>query len=124
MEKKWKVYILLIVIAVWVILLSGIFPLPSYSWLVLTAITLIIYFALTRGHPHRKGDIEEVIKDMEDYMERKAENTEIEFEGVEKEEVKSEAESSSEKSIDEDSSDEEKKEDKYDFGDDVKIIKE
>ncbi len=109
-------------IAVWVILLSGILPLPPYSWLVLTGITLIIYFALTRGHPNRKGDIEEVMKDMEDYMERKAENTEIELEGVEREE-KSEGETSS-KSIDEKSKDEEKKEDKYDFGDDVKIIKE
>ena len=122
MEKKLKVYIILIVIAVWIVVLSGVFPLPPYSLLVLTGITLILYFAVTKSHHHRKGDIEEVMKDMDDYMERKAENTEIEIEGVNKEAESEDGTSS--KSIDEESKDKKKKEDKYDFGDDVKIIKE
>lgn len=94
----------------WIVALSGLIPMPSYSWLVLTVITLIVYFVLTRYHSYRKGDMEEVVQDMEDYMERKAEDTEIEFEGVERGEATS--------------NEEKEEEQKYDFGDDVKIIKE
>lgn len=113
MEERWKITGLILLIAMWVVVLSGAIPLPPYSWLVLTGITVIMYFVFTREHTYRKGNIEEVMEDMEDYMERKAENTEIELEGVERE-----------KSVDEEKEDEKEKEKKYDFGDDVKIIKE
>ena len=116
MEERWKITVLVILIVMWIILLLGIIPLPPYSWLVLTGFTLIMYFVLTREYTTRKGNLEEVIDDMEQYMEKKAENTEIELKGVEREEVTSDEEK-------EDKEDKEK-EQKYDFGDDVKIIKE
>ncbi|MFW6176282.1 MAG: hypothetical protein ACOC40_01140 [Thermoplasmatota archaeon] len=114
MEDKLKITGIIILIIMWIVALSGLIPMPSYSWLVLTVITLLVYFVLTRDHSYRKGDMEEVVQDMEDYMEGKAENTEIEFEGVE----------SGEKTADEDKEDKKEKKQKYDFGDDVKIIKE
>ncbi len=105
----------LLIAAGWIIIFSGILGLPIYAWLFMAFVTMIYYFFLTSGKSwmyRDKGSIEDIVNDMEDYMERRAEQTEI------KELKKAE---SQDNTNDKNNDTEEK--DEYDFGDDVEIIK-
>lgn len=87
----------------WIILISGIINAPSFIWLSLIIITFIFYIGSTRHVSKSRKSPNEVIEDMEDYMERKAE------------ERLGEAEN--------DKSSKKQEESEYDFGDDIEIIK-
>jgi len=83
METKSKVIILLFILSIWMVVFLGLIPLSPYGWLLLIGTAIFVYIFLTRKRRFRKGNLEKVVEDMEEYMERKAENTEIELEGVE-----------------------------------------
>lgn len=87
----------------WIILISGIINAPSFIWILLLIITFIFYIGSTRHVSKSRKSPNEVIEDMEDYMERKAE----ERLGKTKN----------------DESSKKQEENEYDFDDDIKIIK-
>jgi len=101
-RKSYKIIIGLIILGVWVLLLTGILRVPAWVWFIYVGITLIFYLTSTKSQIKKSRTIKGTIKDMEDYMERKAE----ERLGKSEENEKSENE-----------------EDEYDFGDDIKVIK-
>lgn len=102
MERKkfYKISIVLLIIIFWGLLISGIFRIPVFGWLILTMITFIFYLVITGYTFQRRGSLKNVVNDMENHMERKAE----ERLGKDEEEKDSEKE-------------------EYDFGDDIEIIK-
>lgn len=101
-KTKLKIFAVLIILA-WIISISGIIKVPALIWLLLIIVTFLFYLSITKDTFRRKGSLEDVVDDMEEYMERKAEKNLGESEEQE-------------------TSDEEKEE--YDFGDDIEIIKE
>ncbi len=106
MEKRTKVYIIAgIIILAWMILILGIIEAPAFVWLALVIVSFVFYLSATGYQFRRRGSLEEVMDDMEDYMESKAEETEMkELEGDPSKKTESE-------------------EEEYDFGDDIEIIK-
>lgn len=102
MEKKksYKLIIGVCIIVVWILVLTGILRVPAFIWLFLIIISIIFYLTFTKTSLTRSKSLNNVIEDMDDYMERKAE----EKLGSDKEEKDSE-------------------EDEYDFDDDIEIIK-
>ncbi len=107
MEKTTKLMIITgIIIFGWAVLITGIIEAPAFVWLIFAIITIIFYIAAT-GHTfrRRRDSLEDVMDDMETYMERRAESELGEGEK-------------------ENSSEEQEDEDEYDFGDDIKVIKE
>ncbi len=104
MEKRtsYKIIIGLIILGGWVLLLTGILRVPAWVWFIYVGITLIFYLTSTKSRIKKSRTIKGTIDDMEDYMERKAEER-------------------FGKSDDEEKSEEEEEE--YDFGDDIEIIK-
>jgi len=96
--KSKKGILGLIIIITWVLILSGILRIPDSIWLILVIISIISYLAISGRSFRRDRSLDSVIKDMDEYMERKAEE---QF-----------------------SEDEEKEfEEEYNFEDDIKIIK-
>lgn len=115
-KKKAKIAVILAVASCWIVLISGLIRVPIEGWLILTGITFIMYFALTRHLSYRKGKLRDVVEDLEEYTEVKAEETEIEeikkkVEELE-EETGDEDQVSSRSSLEQSSTGEEKKEDK------------
>lgn len=74
MKKKPKVKLtgIIILVTAWAILLTGIVKASILIWLILLFITIIFYFAITKRPYTRKRDINVVLNDMDEYMERKA----------------------------------------------------
>lgn len=78
MEKtKWKIVIGIMIFSSWLLLISGVIKVPALVWLGLGVITILFYLSLTGRSLFRKGSTEEVIEEMEGYMERKAEETDL-----------------------------------------------
>lgn len=104
MEKKkfCKIITGLAILIAWIILLTGLFVPSVFVWLLLIIITAIFYLSITKRSYRRRKSIQDVVADMDDYMERKAE----ERLGKAEKQEKSEDE-----------------EDRYDFDDDIEIIK-
>lgn len=103
-KKLYKILLLIIIILSWVLLFSGLITVPPFIWLVLVMVTFLFYIGVAnyaiRG---RQGAaLQEVVNDMEGYMERRAQERLREPENDE--------------SLDEDDLDE-------DLGEDIKIIK-
>lgn len=99
-KQKAKLIVGIIILACWIILISGIIHQPPLIWLLLIVITFIFYVGFSSQTFRRKKTSKDVIEDMEDYMERKAKERLGESENK-------------------DSS----KENKYEVDDDIKIIK-
>ena len=75
MEKKSKVKLTgtMIIIAAWIVLLTGIIKAPLSIWMILLFVSIIFYIAVTKRTYKRKRNIKKVIEDMDEYMEKKAE---------------------------------------------------
>lgn len=101
-RKSYKITFGLIILIVWVLLLTGLLMLPAWAWLILAAATVIFYFSSTQRSQKRSRFLGDVIEDMDEYMERRAEER-------------------LGKPDEQENSEEEK--DEYDFDDDIKIIK-
>ena len=99
MRKKVKLISGLILVLIWIIIIFGIIPTPSFIWALMLIITFLFYIAVSDPTFRRKKSTKDVINDMEDYMKRK---TDEQF-----------------------GSEEEKEDDEeeHDFEDDIKIIK-
>lgn len=103
-KKSYKVLIGIILFIMWIILLSGIIHFPPFIWFLLVIITFVFYIGSTGPLFRGKRSPKDSIEEMEDYMERKAEE----------QLGKTENEESSE----------DQDEEEYEFDDDIKIIKE
>jgi len=103
MEKRtsYKIIIGLIIMGGWVLLLTGILRVPAWVWFIYVGITLIFYLTSTKSRIKKSRTVKGTIEDMEDYIDRKAEER-----YGKNEEERSEEE-----------------EEEYDFGDDIEIIK-
>lgn len=72
-ENYYKIIIGILLIFSWIILLFGVIRVQPFVWILLVIITAIFYLALTRDSYRRKKSMRDVVSDMDDYMERKAE---------------------------------------------------
>ena len=75
MEKKSRVKLTgtIIIIVGWIVLLTGIIKAPLSIWMILLFVSIIFYIAVTKRTYKRKRNIKKVIEDMDEYMEKKAE---------------------------------------------------
>ncbi len=103
-RKKIKILFGLVILTGWILLFTGLIYVPVWGWIILALITLFFYLNVTELSYGRKKSSEKIFKDMEDYMEKKAE-----------EKFSKKAEVSNEEK--------ENKEEEYDFGEDIEIIK-
>lgn len=102
MERKkfYNILVGILILIGWFIFMLRLIILPAFVWVLLALFSLLyIHFNFTpKEYDIKKGSTEEVIQDLEEYMERKADEK---F----------------------GSDDEEETEDEYDFDEDIKIIK-
>jgi len=75
MKKRSKIKLIgtMIIIAAWVVLITGIIKAPPSIWMILLFVSIIFYIAVTKRTYKRKRNIKKVIEDMDEYMEKKAE---------------------------------------------------
>lgn len=74
----FKLIILSAIIGTWIVLIAGFIKVPYYVWLLLSLISILFYLSVTERSRFRKGKEKDVIKNMEDYLDRKAEEIDIE----------------------------------------------
>jgi|GEM_PF-6326277 len=105
MEKKnfCKILLGIIILISWMVLFFGITYIPAFIWILLVIITFVFYIGVSKYTFRRRQSTMDVIRDMEDYMEKKAE-----------EQLGEKVNTESQKDEDEE---------KYEFDDDIEIIK-
>lgn len=106
MDRRTKVKVIggITLLVSWLLLISGIIKTPPFIWFLLIIITFIFYIGSTSHSSKSRKSPEELIEDMEDYIERKAEERLGESENGDSQKKKD-------------------REDEYDLGDDIEIIK-
>lgn len=72
---KYKIIGIIAFFVVWLILLTGVIKVSALIWMVLIIIIFLFYFAISRKYYRRKGSLEGVVDNMDDYIKRKAKET-------------------------------------------------